>query len=87
MGYCLFGESPNWRLSNILPFTWLLPLQLLIILTGFGGSYFVLGDIGRHEKESFTAQLPWLLLLIGLAITAVYLFTLPMEMRGTSLNH
>ncbi len=86
-GLLLLGDTPNWRLSNILPFSWLLPMQLLIILIGFGGSYFVLGDIGRHEKESFSAQLPWLLLLIGLAIVAIYLFTLPMEMRGTSLGH
>jgi hypothetical protein len=70
-------------LSNIVPFSWLLPLQVLIIVLGFGGSFFVLTDIGRHEGESFIIQLPWLLLLLGLAVTALYLFTLPMEMRGT----
>jgi hypothetical protein len=86
-GLPLLGDAPNWMLSNILPFSWLLPLQLLIILIGFGGSYYVLGEIGRHEKESFTAQLPWLLLLIGLAVAAIYLFNLPMEMRGTSIIH
>ena len=86
-GLLFLGAAPIWTLSNILPFSWLLPLQLLIVLTGFGGSYFVLGDIGRHEKESFTAQLPWLLLLLGLAIAAIYLFNLPMEMRGTSFTN
>jgi len=86
-GLLIFGETPNWKLSNVLPFAWLLPLQLLIVLIGFGGSYYVLGDIGRHRKESFVAQLPWLLLLIGLALAAIFLFTLPMEMRGTSFGH
>ncbi len=82
-GIVWFGAVPNWTLSNIVPFSWLLPLQVLIIVLGFGGSFFVLTDIGRHEGESFTAQLPWLLLLLGLAAAALYLFTLPMEMRGT----
>ncbi len=77
------GAVPNWTLSNILPFSWLLPLQVLIIVLGFAGSYYVLSDIGRHERESFAAQLPWLLLLLGLAVAAVLLFNLPMEMRGT----
>jgi ferredoxin len=82
-GITLLGTVPDWTLSNILPFSWLLPLQVMIIVLGFGGSYYVLSDIGRHEKESFTAQLPWLLLILGLAIAAVFLFNLPMEMRGT----
>lgn len=82
-GVSLMGAEPNWTLSNILPFSWLLPLQVLIIVLGFAGSYYVLSDIGRHERESFTAQLPWLLLLLGLAAAAISLFNLPMEMRGT----
>jgi len=86
-GIILFGAVPNWTLSNILPFSWLLPLQLLIIVLGFGGSYYVLSDIGRHEGESFAAQLPWLLLLLGLSVAAIFLFTLPMEMRGTGFLH
>lgn len=86
-GLTLLGQQPNWQLSNILPFSWLLPLQLLIMLVGFGGSYFLLGEIGRNEKESFTAQLPWVILLVGIAAAAIYLFNLPMEMRGTNIIH
>jgi polyferredoxin len=86
-GILLFGDTPAWQMSNILPFSWLLPLQLLSMVAGFGGSYFVLGSIARREKLSFAAQLPWLLLLLGIAVTAVYLFTLPMEMRGTGFLH
>jgi len=86
-GVLLFGETPNWRLSAILPFSWLLPLQVICVVVGFAGSYFVLGDIGRREKTSFSAQLPWLLLLLGIAVAAIYLFTLPMEMRGTGMMH
>ncbi len=86
-GVTFFGQQPNWQLSNILPFSWLLPLQLLILLAGFAGSFYVLGEIGRNEDESFTAQMPWLLLLVGVTVAAIYLFNLPMEMRGTSIIH
>ncbi len=86
-GILILGGEPNWTMSSILPFSWLLPLQVIIVVLGFGGSYFVLTDIGRHEKESFAAQLPWLLLLVTVAVTAIFLFTLPMEMRGTSFMH
>lgn len=86
-GILFLGSDPNWLLSNILPLNWLLPLQLIILIVGFGGSYYVLTEIGRNEKESFMTQLPWLLLLIMLAVSAVYLFNLPMEMRGTGLMH
>jgi polyferredoxin len=86
-GILLFGRAPFWTLSNIVPFSWLLPLQVLIIVLGFAGSYFVLAEIGRHEGEPLSAQLPWLILLLGLAVIALYLFTLPMEMRGTGFMH
>lgn len=86
-GVALLGSAPNWTLSNVLPFSWLLPLQLLVTLAGFGGSFVVLNAIGRREKTPFTALLPWFLLLVALAAVAIYLFTLPMEMRGTGLMH
>ena len=70
-----------------MPFSWLLPLQVFGVVLGFAGSYFVLSDIGRHEQSTFLSQIPWLLLLLAIAVTAIYLFTLPMEMRGTSFMH
>ena len=66
---------------------WLLPLQVLCVVLGFAGSYFVLNDIGRIENATFPTQLPWLLLLLAVAVAAIYLFTLPMEMRGTGFMH
>ena len=86
-GLTLLGAEPNWSLSNILPFSWLLPLQVLAVVAGFAGSFSVLSAIGRQERESFAAQLPWLLLLLGLAAAAIFLFNLPMEMRGTGFMH
>ena len=86
-GILLFGDAPAWQMSNIVPFSWLLPLQVICMLVGFGASYYVLTEIGRREKIAFRSQIPWLLLLLAIAVTAIYLFTLPMEMRGTGFMH
>ena len=43
-----------------------------------------LPDSGTMAK----ALMPWVLLAVAIALTGVYLFTLPMEMRGTvGLGH
>jgi len=86
-GILLFGASPNWQLSSIMPFSWLLPLQIMSVVLGFAGSYVVLSERGRETRVDFLAQFPWLLLLLGVAVAAIYLFTLPMEMRGTGFMH
>jgi hypothetical protein len=80
--------SPNWSLSAILPTSWLLPLQVVIVLAGFAGSLHVVGQVARRAQPELraarNATLPWLALFLGLALAAVYIFSLPMEMRGTS---
>jgi polyferredoxin len=90
-GFGLLG-SPNWALGPILPFSWLLPLQILVVTVGLLATLYVLGE--RVQVQQFAAGtmakalLPWALLAITIAITAIYLFTLPMEMRGTvGLGH
>jgi polyferredoxin len=80
--------SPNWSLSAILPTSWLLPLQVVIVLAGFAGSLHVVGQVARRAHPELrvarNATLPWLALFLALAFAAVYLFSLPMEMRGAS---
>ncbi len=82
-GIRLMGGEPNWTLGAILPATWLLPLQILAVLVGLLASLNVLGWVAAREGQPTRALLPWFVLLLGLALAAVYLFTLPMEMRGT----
>jgi polyferredoxin len=80
--------SPNWSLSAILPAGWLLPLQVVIVLAGFAGSLYVVGTLARRAypepRVAQKAALPWLALFLTLAFASVYLFSLPMEMRGAS---
>ena len=78
---------PNWALGPILPQPWLLPLQGFLVLGGLLASLYVLGERARraHPRPAAMAlsMLPWLVGLLVLAVAAVYIFTLPMEMRGT----
>ncbi len=86
-GLAWLGAAPNWRLGPILPYAWLLPLQVFAVLVGLLASLYVLGERTRRAHPDapslVRALLPWTILLLALAFTAIYLFTLPMEMRGT----
>lgn len=84
----LLGAKPDWTLGAILPFSWLLPLQTVILLAGLAGSLYVVGERHRRARPhppgpGFAAMLPWVVLFLALTVTAAYLFSLPMEMRGT----
>lgn len=81
------GDAPAWSLAALLPGEWLLPLQVLIVLIGFGGSLVVASRISHREftnrQMAMLSMLPWVLVFLGLAIAALTMFNLPMEMRGT----
>lgn len=82
-----FLGAPNWALGPIMPGGSILPVQTLIMLLGFTGSLYVGTRIGRRDFGSrpvaMRAMLPWLVVLLGLALASLATFNLPMEMRGT----
>lgn len=86
-GVTLLGSAPNWRLAGILPSGAAILLELGSVLVGFMASLVVLRRIADNahadSRVAWRAMVPWLALLVLVAITAVVLFTLPMEMRGT----
>jgi polyferredoxin len=78
-----FG-SPDWQLGPIVPAAWVLPLQIAAVVVGLAASLRVLGSVeARLAPRPRTAVLPWALVTTALALAAIYVFTLPMEMRGT----
>jgi ferredoxin len=81
--------APRWQLGPIIPAALVLPLQIGAVLTGLLGSLRVLESVRtRNESRARAPALPWMLVLIAMALAAVYLFALPMEMRGTlGLGH
>lgn len=81
------ASRPDWTLSAMLPFSWLLPMQILFVLAGLGASLYVLDRRARSIRTLSQARgtlLPWAVLWLLVALAAIYLFTLPMEMRGTA---
>ncbi|MCB0206379.1 MAG: FesM, partial [Anaerolineae bacterium] len=85
-GMTLLGAEPNWRLGAILPADALFLLEMGSVLIGFIASLAVLRRIADNTHEdgrmATRAMAPWLALLALIAVLAVALFTLPMEMRG-----
>jgi hypothetical protein len=82
----LFGQ-PDWTLGPVLPLAWLDLVEMAVILTGFAASFYAVGLRARQAEgrpDSLAAQLPWIALLLALAVAALVIFYLPMEMRGTA---
>jgi ferredoxin len=83
----LLGSTPRWELSMLLPQGWIFPLQVAAILAGLFASLASLAlsglDPDHPPMESFKRILPWAILFVLLAIAALSVFNLPMEMRGT----
>lgn len=84
-GLTFLGE-PDWTMSAIVPLNWLNGFEFFIVMAGLLVSLYVLGERAkraRPHRDTPLAQLPWLILLAGLALAAIWIFYLPMEMRGT----
>ncbi|RME85916.1 MAG: hypothetical protein D6775_01530 [Caldilineae bacterium] len=81
------GAHPNWTLSAILPFRWLFPLQVIVVLAGLLATLYALGEGARREEAGqrlLAGLVPWVVVAVALALIAVWIFSLPMEMRGTN---
>lgn len=56
-------------------------IQYVVILIGLVGTCYVVYRMGKSKKTSFKAMLPYYVLMTALAITNIYLFSLPMMHR------
>jgi len=87
-GLALPFGAPDWGLSAIVPGGWLLPLQMGIVAVGFVGSLSVVATVARRAhaepRVARVATLPWLALFLALALAAMVIFSMPMEMRGSA---
>lgn len=85
-GIPLLG-APDWSLGGITDLSVVGLIQTLALLGGFLGSMVVAQRIAfRHYgRRGLTGFLPWALLLLGMMLVGMWLFSLPMEMRGTVL--
>ena len=82
--------APQWELAAVVPASWLVPLELLLLELGMLVSLTVGYRIARSQHSTAAraacALLPWAVLIVVLFFTGAWLMTQPMEMRGTILG-
>jgi ferredoxin len=83
-GWGVLGE-PAWRWTGMQPGA-VHPIQLGVTLLGVIGSVGLVNATSQRDspQRAIGASIPWLSLILVLAIAALWILTLPMEMRGTS---
>ncbi len=85
-GQTLLGE-PDWRWLGMRPGL-VFPLQIGMILLGTFGSVMLVQRVSDREyhDRAARASTPWIALVIGMALLALWILAQPMEMRGTGLG-
>jgi hypothetical protein len=86
LGVPLLG-APRWTLTGV-PVRFVRPLEAGFILLGFLGALFVAHGIAedQHGDRAFRGFLPWALVSLLVALSALWLMAQPMEMRATFLQ-
>ena len=83
-GIALLG-SPNWNLVGLEDMSLIGLIQTIALLGGFVGSLMVAQRISMrlYRRQAMAGLLPWALLFLLMIAAGMWLFNLPMEMRGT----
>jgi hypothetical protein len=86
LGWPVLGR-PNWQLGGLPP-SLVYPLEIGTLSLGLIGSWVVGWRLAGkdHPADPMRAALPWALLSLVLWLSAAWLLTQPMEMRGTFLG-
>ena len=86
LGAPLLGE-PQWRLGG-LPESVVFPMEVGFLSLGLLGSWIIAWSIAGQvtPRRVFRGFVPWALLHLLLFVTALWIMTQPMDMRGTFLG-
>lgn len=87
-GITALGQ-PDWTLGGISDMGVIGAIQTVALLGGFFGSLLVAQRIAfrLYRRDAMPGLLPWALLLLVMMLAGMWLFSLPMDMRGTLLFH
>jgi polyferredoxin len=85
LGWPALG-APLWRLTGMRPGS-VFPLQAGFIILGTVGALASAMQIaGRdYPRRAFAALVPWVIVIVILAVTAFWILSQPMEMRGLAV--
>jgi polyferredoxin len=85
-GVTIFGTQVNWRLGAIADAEQFAIVQVMLLIGGYLLSLILARRIAVREYGAARAQLaflPYALLFLALLLAAFFIFSQPMEMRGT----
>jgi len=86
-GVTIFGTQVNWRLGAIADVEQFAIVQVILLIGGYLLSLILARRIAVREYGAARAQLaflPYALLFLALLLAAFFIFSQPMEMRGTT---
>jgi polyferredoxin len=80
----ILGE-PDWTLGGAPNLALIGALQTIALLGGFAAALWVAQRIALrvYRRDALLGLLPWALLLVGMMLVGLWLFSQPMEMRGS----
>lgn len=78
-----FRPEVNWAVPPLVSGSALMPLEYGILALGLAGSCLVAREIARQER---CAAWPWYALNVLLTLSALWMLSQPMEMRGTFMS-
>lgn len=87
-GITAFGTRPDWSLGGLPVDSPLVGLvQTVALMGGFLWSMILANRISTREygRDAVPALFAWALILLGMALVSLWIFSEPMEMRGTIL--
>lgn len=88
LGRLVCGQ-PSDAVKPLVPLTWLFPFQVVSVTLGLLGSLWALRERAQRAFPQVPWRRvvwPWSVLALILALAALYLFSLPMEMRGMPMS-
>ncbi|NDJ59869.1 MAG: FesM [Chloroflexi bacterium] len=79
--------APNWTLTGITDMQIIGLLQTVALIGGFAGSLVIAQTIALrlYRRDGLIGLLPWAVLFLAMMAVGLWIFSLPMEMRGTVL--
>lgn len=83
----ILGGRPDWTLGSVSDMNLVGLIQVIALVGGFLWSLVVVQRraFRQYRRDAMPALLPWALILLAMVFACIWIFSQPMEMRGTIL--